>query len=92
MAIFTFFDLGWKKPFEEFVLKAFEFENPTMKSMHWPMRSEAHQNVGSHYHICIGLNKNKRWGGVNRKLFKNGKHFNFTEGHSSYITTAPTLT
>ena len=50
------------------------------------MCKEAHQNGGSHYHICIKLNKNKRWGRVKRKLLENGVNVNVMEGHSNYIT------
>ena len=50
------------------------------------MCKEVHQNGGSRYHICIKLNRNKRWGGVKRKFLENGVNVNFTEGHSNYIT------
>ena len=75
-----------RKTFAEFVLKAFDFENSTVKPLHWAVCKEAHQNGGSHYHMCIKLNKNKRWGGVKRKLLENGVNVNFMEGHSNYIT------
>ena len=70
-----------RKDFAEFVLKAFDFENLTVKPMHW-----AHQNNESHYHMCIKLNKNKRWGNVKRKRLENVVNVNFTEGHSNHIT------
>ena len=50
------------------------------------MCKEVHQNGGSHYGICIKLNKNKKWGSVKRKLLENRVNVNFTEGHSNYIT------
>ena len=53
-----------KKTFTEFVLKAFDFENSTVKPMHWAVCKEAHQNGENHYHMYIKLNKNRRWGGV----------------------------
>ena len=50
------------------------------------MCKEAQQNGGSHYHMCIKLSKNRRWGGVKRKLLENGVNVNFMEGHSNHIT------
>ena len=47
-----------RKTLVKFVLKAFDFENSTVKPMHWEVCKEAHQNGGSHYHMCIKLNKN----------------------------------
>ena len=37
-----------RKTFTEFALKAFDFENSTVKPMHWAVCKEAHQNGGSH--------------------------------------------
>ena len=45
-----------RKTFAEFVLKEFDFEKCTVKPMHLVCK-EAHQNGGSHYHMCIKLNK-----------------------------------
>ena len=75
-----------RKTLVEFVLKAFDFENSTVKPMHWEVCKEAHQNGGSHYHMCIKINKNKRMGDVKRKLLENGANVSFTEGHGNYIT------
>ena len=74
-----------RKTFAEFFLKAFDFENSTVKSMHRAVCKEVRQNGGNHYHMCIKLNKNKRWGGVKRKLLENGVNANLTEGQSNYI-------
>ena len=46
-----------RKTFAEFVLKEFDFEKCTVKPMHLAVCKEAHQNGGSHYHMCIKLNK-----------------------------------
>ena len=75
-----------RKTYAEFVLKAFDFENSTVESLHWAVCKEAHQNGGSHYHMCIKLNNNKRRGGVKRKLLENGVNVNVMKGHSNYIT------
>ena len=76
-----------RKTFPEFNLKAFDFENSTVKPMHWEVCKEAHQNGETLPYVCIKLNKNKRWGGIKQKPLENGVNVNFTEGHSSYITT-----
>ena len=47
-----------RQTFAEFVLKVFDFENSTVKPLHWAVCKEAHQNGDSHYHMCIKL----RWG------------------------------
>ena len=75
-----------RQTFAEFVLKAFDFENSTVKPLYWTVCKEAHQNGGSHYHMCIKLSKNIRWGGVKRKLLENVVNVNFMEEHSNYIT------
>ena len=50
------------------------------------MCKKVHQNGESHYHMCIKLNKNKKWGGVKRRHLENRVNVNFTQGHSNYIT------
>lgn len=75
-----------RKTFADFVLKAFNFENSSVKPLQWAVCKELHQNGGSHYHMCIKLDKNKRWASVKCKLLENGINVNFTDGHSNYMT------
>lgn len=62
------------------------FTSTNVKVAEWAGFMEEHESKGGyHYHICIKLNKNKRWMPVKQKMSQeHGVQLHFSWAHTNY--------
>ena len=65
--------------FSEMVIQSFNFARGQVRLLHWAVSKEPHEGGGYHFHMCICLSNNKRWGPVKEALAARGIVVNFQE-------------
>ena len=70
--------------FANLVIDAFAFDRGAVRLLHWAVCQEAHEGGGLHYHMCISLSNNKRWGPVKRALAARGVNVHFQDRNDVY--------
>ena len=73
--------------FADCVVQAFESEKSKASIQHWVCSMEEHCDGGSHYHMAIKLNMQKRWKAAKNSIHdKHGITVNFSCSHDNYYT------
>ena len=64
------------------------FTSTNVKVVQWACSMEEHESTGGyHYHMCIKLNKNKRWMPVKQKMSQeHGVQLHFSSAHTNYYS------
>lgn len=76
-----------RESFAECVVHAFQSETSKAFIQHWVCAMEEHDDGGSHYHMAIKLNMQKRWKTAKNSIHeKHGITVNFSCTHDNYYT------
>ena len=64
------------------------FTSTNVKVVQWTCFMEEHKSTGgNHYHMCIKLNRNKRWMPVKQKMpQEHGVWLHFSSAHTNYYS------
>ena len=63
-----------------------EFENAEARVKQWVCCEESHQDGGTHFHLAIKLDRQKRWLRVRNKIQQSeGININFSDAHTNYF-------
>ena len=65
--------------FSNLVIAAFSFNTGPVRLLHWAVCKEPHDAGGFHFHMCMSLSNNKRWGPAKRALAAQGVVVHFQE-------------
>ena len=76
-----------RQSFANSVVEAFASESTKCCLLHWVCSMEDHQEGGTHYHMALKFNMNKRWLSAKKSLVeRHGISAHFSDNHNNYYS------